>query len=494
MTSQAPPAEEAVKKKRCKAYVEADGAAADDAPAVAVEKKKLVTKKKSVVIAQGAENGTSAGGYPSAPDKAAATPKTKGAEEADGAPRKSVSSAKKKAADTNGASSSAAGVEAPPAASPKERKSIAKDSKAAVKKRASKHWTKAANDDEGAADPAEPQEAPCNAFAIGEEVVVKIATVMRAQESTESKDVLQLAKGASCRVVEHGEDEGGRRLKVMDLASGQQGWISCVGRSSGNPIIKSAGKSASPAAPAAPAATALPAVPPSSAPLEMVTQPPHAPLPTAPQSSSKAAESCEAVAKTIADAAVTQLPAPAPAPAPAPVATPWGPTRTELIARLFELVDTRQEGRLKLQGLRAYAALCGFSDTEEQWAREYDALCTLYGWNAEQGADVENFAQLIDDEEGAAYCTDEELISVLDEVDQYGVPNVPKDVPPIYVATSPAPALASEETQSVCSSQVSKATKSRMSVSNAVAGALQSVGLRSKPAVTSTPNKNMAKE
>merc|ERR1719296_37479 len=180
----------------------------------------------------------------------------------------------------------------------------------------------------------------------------------------------------------------------------------------------------------------------------------------------------------------------------------WGPTRMELIEKLFGILDTKKEGRLTLRCLRAYAALCGFNDTEEQWAREYDALCTLYGWNAEEGADVQNFAQLIDDEEGAAYCTDEELVSVLDEVDQCGVPLIfSAEAPsspsgaasrgsdqPASAVASPASSVAAGGAPDETTSQSSQVSKSR----SRITGMLQSVpGFRSKPAAPAvTPKKS----
>lgn len=254
---------------------------------------------------------------------------------------------------------------------------------------------------------------PCMAFAIGEEVLIKIATVARKEESTESAEVKQLQKGASCQILEYGREATGRRLKIVDLDSGLVGWISCVGRGSGNPIIKSSGKPIQHLPPNLEANSSGQRV--AEAIAASVSEAQAAPA-GAPTQSPDAFFDPNTVARNKAVAASAEPAQPAPEPDPEMV------NRTELIQKLFDLLDTERKKRLDVKGLRTYAALCGFSDSEEQWAREYDALCTLYGWDSEKGATVTDFAQLIDDEEGAAFCTDDELISVLEEIDQFGVP------------------------------------------------------------------------
>lgn len=341
------------------------------------------------------------------------------------------------------------------------------------KKKRAKAWTAGSAAATGTAALGLPDgRPPSEAFEVGMECVARCTTVVRCCEDLESQEIGQMRKGGRCRVLARGTGATGRRLRILDLESGKEGWISCVAQNGRFLLQISTSSDAAPQQAQAPAAASFGGVhqpePPrrpsgssispqqrrssaisadssgagtaahaavGSSPLRrppggLALASPAGP-PLAADGPAVAAASSLLAASTPAAAAV---PSPSPsAVVPAAVPVPSAPalpfpnqarSRMQLISRLFEALDVSKRGRLNSGLLRNYADLCGFDDAEEQWSREYDALCNLYGWSPEVGADARDFAQLVDDEEGAAYCTDEELLCVLDEVERYGVPDL----------------------------------------------------------------------
>jgi len=91
------------------------------------------------------------------------------------------------------------------------------------------------------------------------------------------------------------------------------------------------------------------------------------------------------------------------------------PKRPSLVLQLFDKLDVKQKGRLTKSGMHQYAKLCGFEGGQQEWSKEFEALCRRYGWDTKRGIDTNGFAKFVNDPEGAAYCKNAELEALVEE-------------------------------------------------------------------------------
>lgn len=106
-----------------------------------------------------------------------------------------------------------------------------------------------------------------------------------------------------------------------------------------------------------------------------------------------------------------------PASTPPPIVGPMPPTaRQDLVAALFHVCDADSDGRLSVGELRKFAELAGWFDgSEEEFSKEYEAMCSHIGTDAAIGVDIVLLGCLVNDEteDTGCYCTDEQLQSML---------------------------------------------------------------------------------
>jgi len=90
--------------------------------------------------------------------------------------------------------------------------------------------------------------------------------------------------------------------------------------------------------------------------------------------------------------------------------------RRSLIRVLFQTLDTKREGQLGPDELRRYAEMCGFVGDEHDWAVEYAEMCHDFGINANVGANLEQFAKLVDDKGGQADLQGAALVNLINDL------------------------------------------------------------------------------
>mmetsp|Transcript_137348 Transcript_137348/g.342515 ORF Transcript_137348/g.342515 Transcript_137348/m.342515 type:complete len:793 (-) Transcript_137348:60-2438(-) len=83
--------------------------------------------------------------------------------------------------------------------------------------------------------------------------------------------------------------------------------------------------------------------------------------------------------------------------------------REDLISDLFSALDVDEDKHLISAELRRYAEFCGFDGTEDEWSLEYTELCSEYGWEAEEGADLARFTKLVENVQDGGYSANNEL-------------------------------------------------------------------------------------
>jgi len=90
--------------------------------------------------------------------------------------------------------------------------------------------------------------------------------------------------------------------------------------------------------------------------------------------------------------------------------------RNDLKSSIFNALDQDGDRRLGLLEMRRFAELSGFEGTEAEWQEEFQMLCDP------QGCDLNAFGQLIDDDsEDGLFCSDSELVEMLEDLIQQGV-------------------------------------------------------------------------
>jgi len=97
--------------------------------------------------------------------------------------------------------------------------------------------------------------------------------------------------------------------------------------------------------------------------------------------------------------------------------TPRSQHRSEVVETIFSRYDVDGDGHLCSSELRAFAEAAGFDGDDQEWADEYRQLLAVNsgGCTEEKGVHRVAFCRLISDVSGEGlYCTDEELLGILD--------------------------------------------------------------------------------
>lgn len=88
--------------------------------------------------------------------------------------------------------------------------------------------------------------------------------------------------------------------------------------------------------------------------------------------------------------------------------------RSDIIGAVFRACDADKDGRLSEKEMHGFAKHTAFKGTDEEWSKEYKALC---GASASLGVDLELFEKLVNDRtDKGCYCTYEELKHILDKI------------------------------------------------------------------------------
>lgn len=102
------------------------------------------------------------------------------------------------------------------------------------------------------------------------------------------------------------------------------------------------------------------------------------------------------------------------APAEDPVAAGVQHQRTGLIAQLFSvLLAGTDHDRLGPEQVWRFANTCGFRGTPAEWRAEYEAICIEYKSPPHLGLAYDQFLLFLQDVDGSAYCTNDELATLL---------------------------------------------------------------------------------
>jgi len=91
--------------------------------------------------------------------------------------------------------------------------------------------------------------------------------------------------------------------------------------------------------------------------------------------------------------------------------------RTDLITALFRVLTSRGAQQLRFQHLRNFAHACGFQGSDLEWLAEYEAICLEYGSTPEAGLHYEHFERFLEDPDGSAHCSNEELAGLLAQLE-----------------------------------------------------------------------------
>jgi len=85
--------------------------------------------------------------------------------------------------------------------------------------------------------------------------------------------------------------------------------------------------------------------------------------------------------------------------------------RHELLMALFRALRGRGHGQQTLgeQHVRRYADLCGFQGSDDDWSKEYAAVCADYGWSVASSVDIRQFSMLVNDMAGVGYRSDDQI-------------------------------------------------------------------------------------
>jgi len=119
--------------------------------------------------------------------------------------------------------------------------------------------------------------------------------------------------------------------------------------------------------------------------------------------------------------------------------------RASLVRAVFAACDLDGDGRLTEQELRSFARGTGFDGSAEEWAEEYETLCTEHGSSPAEGLDEESFARLVDDEsDSGCYCTEEELRAMLEDLRKKAPQPAASSARPALAAARPSPAQAAQ--------------------------------------------------
>lgn len=98
-------------------------------------------------------------------------------------------------------------------------------------------------------------------------------------------------------------------------------------------------------------------------------------------------------------------------------------TRQSLKKRIFRRCDKDGDGHLKKAEMRDLAGLVGFDGSDEEWAEEYEKLCSEHGIDPHAGVPESAVMALLDDEsDSGCYCTDKELMQLLGEAPSAAAP------------------------------------------------------------------------
>lgn len=97
---------------------------------------------------------------------------------------------------------------------------------------------------------------------------------------------------------------------------------------------------------------------------------------------------------------------------------------------LFNALDTRGTGLLGMAELRALASARCFDGGDYHWAKHYEGLAEIYGWDPAQGVAIEGFIAMLGDRGFAWRCTGAELGSVVAAMGAAG----PREMPPNWVS------------------------------------------------------------
>merc|ERR1712187_348523 len=90
--------------------------------------------------------------------------------------------------------------------------------------------------------------------------------------------------------------------------------------------------------------------------------------------------------------------------------------RAEVVTELFSQMTTSCM-RLSTEHVRGFVEICGFDGSSAEWDKEYETLCSMFGWTATDGLDAEQFEQLLNDERSSGNCTDEEVTALFAFID-----------------------------------------------------------------------------
>jgi Ca2+-binding EF-hand superfamily protein/predicted GNAT family acetyltransferase len=96
-------------------------------------------------------------------------------------------------------------------------------------------------------------------------------------------------------------------------------------------------------------------------------------------------------------------------------------SREDLVKRLFSLCDVDRDGYLNKKQMHEFAQHTGFDGSDEDWAQEFQSLCSFMSCTTAVGIDPPSFARLVDDEsDQGCYCTDAELQDMIAKLERAG--------------------------------------------------------------------------
>mmetsp|Transcript_114933 Transcript_114933/g.287217 ORF Transcript_114933/g.287217 Transcript_114933/m.287217 type:complete len:200 (-) Transcript_114933:120-719(-) len=86
--------------------------------------------------------------------------------------------------------------------------------------------------------------------------------------------------------------------------------------------------------------------------------------------------------------------------------------RMELIEGIFKKLDDTKIGWLSSNRVWKFAALTGFDGNEADWREEFRCICEDLKCPEAEGVNMTVFKQVVNDDEGGSYCSDEELAEI----------------------------------------------------------------------------------